>query len=193
MLSLHEKKVLVVEDEYFMAKELQDYIISLGACVLGPVATVEQALLQANCADAAVLDINLGGRVVFPVADRLLERSVPIVFFTGYDRNVVPARMSHISVLSKPAKRSSVIEALMRVAPVEPSPSTDDIPSLLPKLRLAARLLIADENAADRLIEGVLEDAIDGIGARPSALSSEQWLIRLLQRRAADYGISLLH
>lgn len=193
MLSLSGKKVLIVEDEYFIAHEMKEYFVNLGADVLGPVPTVEEAFRHTENADAAVLDINVQGQAVFPVADRLVERSVPIVFFTGYEKNVVPSRLSHVSILSKPATRRSVLEALLQSGSETGSAEPDDIPSMLPKLRLAARVMLPDDGAADRLVEGVLKDAIKGIHFRPPALSNEQWLIRLLQKRAARSGVNLLH
>ena len=80
------KSVLVAEDEYLIAEDLRLALIKVGAQVNGPHGAVASALR--GCAappDAAVLDINLAGERVFPVAERLLAHGVPFVFTTGYD------------------------------------------------------------------------------------------------------------
>lgn len=97
-------RILVVEDEYFIAEELREALHRLGAEVVGPVPTGEAALalLKSEPIDAAVLDINLRGEMSFAVADALEERRIPFVFATGYDRVVVPERHREVSLWSKP-------------------------------------------------------------------------------------------
>ncbi len=70
------KKVLVAEDDYFIAKGLVRHLAQAGAAVVGPVPTVADALaaVEGGGIDAAVLDINLRGDLVYPVADALLAR-----------------------------------------------------------------------------------------------------------------------
>jgi hypothetical protein len=192
MLGLDGTRVLIVEDEYLIADDLARYFTALGAQVLGPVSTVADAYAFTEQADAAVLDINLRGSPVFPIADRLIARFIPIVFYSGYEKNIVPARLQHVCNLAKPASRRVVADALFPQPGHRAPQPTDDIPSLLPKLRLAARLLLSDEGAADRLVEQVLKQAIRSMndGAEPG--STEEWLNGLL-RRAATLGPGLLN
>ena len=92
--SLHGRRILVVEDEYLLADDLRQTLESLGIEVVGPVATVAQALelLESEQApDGAMLDVNLQGDAVFPVLDLLRERAVPFVLTTGYDGWALPA------------------------------------------------------------------------------------------------------
>ena len=87
------KMVLVVEDEYYIAKDITDALEKLGARVVGPVGTKEDAMerLQATeVVDLAVLDINLHGETIYSVADELSRRSIPYVFATGYDATAIP-------------------------------------------------------------------------------------------------------
>jgi DNA-binding response OmpR family regulator len=97
-------RVLVVEDEAMVAMLIEDALIDLGCEVIGPVAGVAAALdlLEAEAVDAAVLDVNLGGEKVFPVADRLAESGTPFLFSTGY--GVVGIQERHLDrpVLQKP-------------------------------------------------------------------------------------------
>ena len=100
------RRVLVVEDEYLVAQDLAQELEDLGVEVLGPVARVEDALalLASGAAqpDAAVLDVNLGGRMAFPVVDVLRGRGVPIVFVTGYDPASLPQAYARVPCCEKP-------------------------------------------------------------------------------------------
>ena len=97
-------RVLVVEDEAIIAMLLEDMILDFGAEVIGPVATLSAALhLAATAAlDAAILDIKMGEAVVFPVADILQSRRIPILFATGYGPASLPPRFRAMPTLSKP-------------------------------------------------------------------------------------------
>jgi len=98
-------RVLIAEDEYFIAQDLARALAGLGAVVLGPVASRAEALSlvqRAERMDAAVLDINLQGEGAFAVADALVERGVPFMFATGYDQAVLPERLRHVCRWEKP-------------------------------------------------------------------------------------------
>ncbi|GGK44294.1 response regulator [Salinarimonas ramus] len=97
-------RVLVVEDEYFIADDLAQALAAEGAEVIGPVGDPREALdLVANeRIDRAVLDINLHGELVFDVARALQARDIPFVFATGYAANVVPSGLSHVPRWEKP-------------------------------------------------------------------------------------------
>ncbi|ORE90581.1 response regulator [Aurantimonas sp. 22II-16-19i] len=87
------KRVLVVEDEYYIAKDITDALEKLGARVIGPVGTKEEAmerLRETEVVDLAVLDINLHGEAIYSVADELSRRAIPYVFATGYDPTAIP-------------------------------------------------------------------------------------------------------
>jgi CheY-like chemotaxis protein len=113
--SLSGRRVLIVEDEYFVADDLGRALTQLGAEVLGPVATREEAfeLLSAGeRIDLAVLDINLQGESVFPVADTLLEQGVPFLFATGYDQTAIPAQYQQVLRWEKPFAPEALAQAL---------------------------------------------------------------------------------
>ncbi|KAB0676223.1 response regulator [Aureimonas leprariae] len=114
-ISLLRRYVLVVEDEYLQADELRLELLRRGAVVAGPVASIGDAFALIDCTPelaVAVLDVNLDGRMIFPVADELLRRGVPLVFVTGYDRRVLPVRFANIRTILKPASAETVIDAL---------------------------------------------------------------------------------
>lgn len=79
-------RVLLVEDSFLVASAMRRMVEELGCTVVGPAPDVERALelLESERCDAAILDINLGGETVQPVADRLAEMRTPFLFVTGY-------------------------------------------------------------------------------------------------------------
>lgn len=113
--SLRGRRILVVEDEYMLAEDLRQNLEELGAQVLGPVATVAQALtlLQSeDSLDAAVLDVNLQGDFVFPVLELLRNKRVPFVLATGYDRWALPAAYADVPRCEKPLDMRRLAKAL---------------------------------------------------------------------------------
>lgn len=103
---LEGQTILVAEDEYYAAEDLRRELTRLGATVIGPAPTLRRALElieDAEQIDAVILDINLGGEMIFPTADLLTDRSVPILFTTGYDSR--PFR--HPSTRSRVARNRS--------------------------------------------------------------------------------------
>jgi CheY-like chemotaxis protein len=79
-------RVLVVEDEMMVSMLIEDMLGELGCQVVGPASRLDEALQLAREADldCAVLDVNLGGQPIFPLADLLRERGAPFAFATGY-------------------------------------------------------------------------------------------------------------
>lgn len=114
-------RLLLVEDEYLLALYLSDLLEDMGAEVLGPVACVSDALDLIDKApeiDAAILDVNLGGEAVFPVADALLARHVPFAFASGFDPELMPQRFRDIDVCQKPIDEAVVKQAIARLRSV---------------------------------------------------------------------------
>jgi CheY-like chemotaxis protein len=111
-------RVLVVEDSALVAMEVETALRSQGAEVIGPHARIEEALaaIAAGTPAAALLDIDLDGVAVFPLADVLAARGVPMVFTTGYEpRLVLPPRFAGAAVLAKPYRGEDAAEALVRL------------------------------------------------------------------------------
>lgn len=108
-------RILVVEDEYLVAQDLVEDLRSLGAEVLGPVPSVKKAMAaldESPRLDGAILDVNLQGDMIFPVADRLAARDVPFVFTTGYGEGVIPERYAAVPRCEKPVTRPRLKRAL---------------------------------------------------------------------------------
>ena len=97
-------RILVVEDEYLIRMLLEDMLADLGHNVAAAVGTIAEAkeLAASGDFDCAVLDVNLDGEQIFPVADILIERGMPFVFVTGYGENSLPETYRGRPALQKP-------------------------------------------------------------------------------------------
>ena len=107
-------RVLIVEDEAMIAMLVEDMVLDFGSEVVGPVANMTDAINLARSAelDTAILDINVGGSVIFPVADILIERGIPFIFATGYGSVGLPPCFQNSPTLAKPFSYQSLAEAL---------------------------------------------------------------------------------
>jgi CheY-like chemotaxis protein len=97
------KRLFVVEDESLIALLLSEQLVALGHSVVGPACTMSEALHLASVAqfDAALLDLNMHGVFVGPVAEKLAQRQILFIFITGYDRPP-PGFFENVSLLNKP-------------------------------------------------------------------------------------------
>jgi len=115
---LTDRRVLVVEDEYFIADEIRLGLVDLGAEVLGPFADVQQAsafLRTGTPIDAALLDINLRSEMVFPLARALRSRGIPVVFTTGYGKGAIGPEFRNIELWQKPLDLKRALPRLARL------------------------------------------------------------------------------
>jgi CheY-like chemotaxis protein len=114
--SLHGLRMLIVEDEALVAMLVEDMLSGLGCEIIDIVASVEQGLSLLATGrgriEAAILDVNLGGEKVFPVADALAELGIPFIFSTGYGRAGIEERFADRLVLAKPFQQAAVAELL---------------------------------------------------------------------------------
>lgn len=113
--ALANRRVLVAEDEYFIARDIARALHALGAEVVGPVPSqdeVQALLATGERLDAAILDINLNGEMVFPVLEALTARGIPVVFATGYKPSTVPAQYQDVPCWQKPFDPRVLVQAL---------------------------------------------------------------------------------
>jgi len=115
LAALGGRRILVVEDEFMIAALWETALTEAGGMVLGPFPRVDPALgcvAQEPALDAAVLDINLRGQSVLPVAEALAARRVPFLFATGYGTDGVPADFRNRMVLTKPCPVRRLLAAV---------------------------------------------------------------------------------
>jgi CheY-like chemotaxis protein len=109
-------RVMIVEDEALVAMALREALDELGFSVLGPFNRISEAMiaLRNNHIDAAVLDVNLGGELIYPLADVLAADHVPFVFITGYGAEEIEPRYARVPVLQKPIEVDALNSVFVR-------------------------------------------------------------------------------
>jgi CheY-like chemotaxis protein len=107
-------RILIVEDEAMIAMLVEDMVLDFGSEVVGPAAKMADAISLAQSAtlDAAILDVNVSGSVIFPVAEILSKRGIPYIFATGYGSTGIPPRFQSHPTLPKPFSYQSLAEVL---------------------------------------------------------------------------------
>lgn len=112
---LERKRVLVIEDEHLVAQETTAALLAAGCTVIGPASTLSEALktVATERFDAAVLDVNLNGDFVWPVAQVVRERGIPFVFATGYSGIIdIPPEVKDALWLEKPFEADRLVQTL---------------------------------------------------------------------------------
>lgn len=116
------RRVLIVEDESLVAMLLETILEDMGCTPIGPAASIDEGLAMVadgDNLDAALLDVNLAGRLVFPVAEALKARGVPFVFSTGYGEGGLPDEWRGQATIQKPFTEAVVRDALFKAMGVE--------------------------------------------------------------------------
>jgi two-component sensor histidine kinase len=105
-MAIAGRRILLVEDEALLREASKEMLEGLGFEVAGPFSNLAQAIAAAESCEfhGAVLDVNIGGHKVYPVADLLVARGIPFIFVTGYSPDSIDRRYERIPVLEKPIK-----------------------------------------------------------------------------------------
>ena len=119
MTSLVGRKVMVVEDLYYLAMDVKAALAKAGAQVVGPFPNGKAALhrLADGALDCAILDVNLGEGASYDLARTLRSRGVPFLFFTGYDPGAIPAEFADVRRLEKPVDAARLLQAVANCLP----------------------------------------------------------------------------
>ncbi len=108
--------ILIVDDETLIALLLEDMLVDMGCNIVGPAPSVTQAMAlidsEGDTIDGALLDINLRGELVYPVADALIALEVPFVFVSGYASHGIDPRYAAVSALAKPISMATLEAAV---------------------------------------------------------------------------------
>jgi DNA-binding response OmpR family regulator len=111
-----KKRVLVLEDEAFIAMMLEDMLTESGYEVIGPIENLKSAihLAASEQIDLAIVDINIDGQVADKVADKLMERRIPFLFVSGQEKTL-GLRYGAIPLLRKPFLPEDLDDAIARL------------------------------------------------------------------------------
>ena len=115
--SLNMARILVVEDENLLAMEISWMLEDAGYSVVGPERTVEttQKVLSRHKVDLALLDVNLGSELVFPVSRILNMIGTPFIFVTGRSISAIPTEYRHRPLITKPCRPNALITLIKQV------------------------------------------------------------------------------
>lgn len=117
--TLGHARILLVEDDFIVAFDMQTMLEEHGAEVVGPAASVAQAraLLSGAKPNVAVLDVNLNGELVFPLTEDLQQRGIPFVFATAYadDERLYPASAKQAPRLAKPVLPNVLVRQIAKL------------------------------------------------------------------------------
>ena len=114
------RRVLVAEDDFLVAMDLEDLLSSEGWCVVGPVATVKAALdsIEKAPPDAAVLDVDLAGERAAPIAAALKALGVPFALVSGYtEAQLTEAEFAGAARVGKPCSAAELVSVIRRMLP----------------------------------------------------------------------------
>ena len=116
-------RILLVEDEILVAMMMRDLLSELGFSVIGPFSRLSEAMVVAvhDEVDGGIIDINLGGEFVYPVADVLVARNIPFVFVTGYGVESIENRFNSVPVIKKPVQRQALQKIFIPADAGEPA------------------------------------------------------------------------
>jgi DNA-binding response OmpR family regulator len=108
------KRVMLVEDEFLLSAVLSADLQDFGYDVLGPYPTLSRGMeaVESESFDGAILDINLKGEMVYPLAEELLRRGIPFLFLSGYEAANMPAAFRGHARLAKPANPAVLLRAV---------------------------------------------------------------------------------
>jgi hypothetical protein len=192
--------ILIVEDEYLIAADLQAQIRDDGGKVARLAFSIEAAeheLRKGADIAGVILDVNVAGTTSFGLADALVEAGLPFVFFTGYRSISIPDRFIGVPRIAKPAGwaelKDGLAQARQRVVHAGLGSFRDSVEAALPALRTHARNLSRNHEDADKLVERTLERAISVVGNRSLRLTIEDWLLSLLERTNQEKSGRMLH
>ena len=127
-MNIEGKRILVVEDDYLLAREMREMLEQHGARVVGPAPTAfyGRSLLGRRGVDFAVLDVRLHGEFAYGLADELHRRRTPFIFATALDRNQILPTYRDVPLVAKPSTVLAVLEKIRQLE--QPVVSKDAAP-----------------------------------------------------------------
>lgn len=116
-LRLDGMRILLVEDEFYIADDIRRTLLNAGASVIGPISTIEKAIeaVETDDFDYAIIDLNLHGNSAAPVAERLVSLGRSFAIATGYGSSEVPPHLKAVPRIEKPFDPPAVLQTLTQL------------------------------------------------------------------------------
>ncbi|MCZ0964376.1 response regulator [Paracoccus benzoatiresistens] len=153
-------RILLVEDDFFIAETLAREIRAEGDTVVGPFADIHEAIQYVGLVQAAILDVLVQEETSFSIADSLIHHEIPFIFLTGSDPRVIPARFADRHIYDKPSPATPLLYDLHQQHRAIVSQGDGNMEAVVIEMIRRARDLMPDEASADRIVEGALLRAI---------------------------------
>jgi hypothetical protein len=115
------RRILIVEDEFFIAEDCASCAEEAGFEVAGPYFKLNDVPQELSGISGAILDLNIGGVSAYPLIDRLLERNIPVTLYTGYAARSCPEKYASLSRVLKPSSCLHAVNDIMRQLDLQPS------------------------------------------------------------------------
>ena len=114
---LEGTRILLIEDEYYIADDVRRILVAAGAEVVGPVGTLEtaEAAVRSEQFDCALVDLNLHGESAAPLAERMAALDLPLAITTGYGSPAVPEHLQGVPRIEKPYDPSIMVDVVHRL------------------------------------------------------------------------------
>jgi len=189
-------RILVVEDDFFIASQLASEIRSFGDEVVGPFAEAGDTSERIGLADAAILDIQLRSGTSFGIADRLHLAQVPFLFLTAGGTRPMPERFRGAGLYHKPGDTDELLSDLhgrLALQDHEPVPEAPSLESVVAELLLHARQRMPDAGSAERVVEVALRAAIARVEQGHDTPDMRRLLLRLVNLECGTRPHSHLH
>lgn len=186
-------RILVVEDDYFVAERLAREIQADGDVVVGPFADVHDAIQRVGLVQAAILDVKVQDETSFQVADSLVHHGVPLVFLTGYDPQVVPRRFGRRHIYTKPSHAAPLLHDLHDQHRRGLSQDAHSVEMVVVEMIRRSQALMPDHASAERLVESALLRAIAEAGENRIEDDVRARLLALLDDEYRQRGRLHLH
>ncbi|GGF81515.1 response regulator [Paracoccus acridae] len=153
-------RILLVEDDFFIAETLAREIRAEGDAVVGPFSDIHEAIQYVGLVQAAILDVLVQDETSFSLADSLIYHEVPFIFLTDSDPRLIPVRFADRHIYAKPSPATPLLHDLHQQHRAIVSQDGTNLEAAVIEMIHRARDLMPNEQSADRIVEGTLLRAI---------------------------------
>ncbi|WP_347140637.1 response regulator [Paracoccus sp. SSK6] len=153
-------RILLVEDDFFIAETLAREIRAEGDAVVGPFSDIHEAIQYVGLVQAAILDVLVQDETSFSLADSLIRHEVPFIFLTEADPRLIPVRFADRHIYAKPSPATPLLHDLHQQHRAIVSQDGTNLEAAVIEMIHRARDLMPNEQSADRIVEGTLLRAI---------------------------------
>lgn len=153
-------RILLVEDDFFIAETLAREIRAEGDAVVGPFSDIHEAIQYVGLVQAAILDVLVQDETSFSLAASLIYHEVPFIFLTDSDPRLIPVRFADRHIYAKPSPATPLLHDLHQQHRAIVSQDGTNLEAAVIEMIHRARDLMPNEQSADRIVEGTLLRAI---------------------------------